>query len=463
MQTATANLTLTIAPPTLQISTTSLPDGKVGVAYSQSLAATGGTPGFTWTLTGTLPAGLSMNAAGQITGTPTATGTSGPLAFKVTDSGSPAQTATVNLTLTIAPATLAITTTSLPAGKVGVAYSQSLAATGGTPGFTWTLTGTLPAGLSMNAAGQITGTPTAAGTSGPLAFKVTDSGSPAQTATVNLTLTIAPATLAITTTSLPDGKVGDAYSQTLAATGGTLGYTWTLTGTLPAGLTMNGSGVISGTPTAAVKNAALTFKVTDSGSPVQTATVNLTLTIAPGTLAIATKSLPDGQVGVAYSQTLTTTGGTPTFTWSITSGTLPAGLTLNATTGVISGTPTVAAANASRTFSVTDSGSPAQIATASLTMAIAPAKLTITTTSLVSGQVGVGYSQTLAAAGGTTPFTWSITAGVLPAGLSLNSSTGLISGTPSAPVTNLALTFKVVDSESPVQSATANLSLTIAP
>jgi hypothetical protein len=462
-QTATVNLTITIAPATLVISTASLPDGKVGVAYSQSLAATGGTPNFTWTLTGTLPAGLSMNAAGQITGTPTAQGTSGSLAFKVTDSGSPAQTATVNLTLNIAPATLVISTASLPDGKVGVAYSQSLAATGGTPNFTWTLTGTLPAGLSMNAAGQITGTPTAPGTSGSLAFKVTDSGSPAQTATVNLTVKIAPALLVIGTASLPDGKVGVAYSQSLAATGGTPNFTWTLTGTLPAGLSMNAAGQITGTPTAQGTSGSLAFKVTDSGSPVQTATVSLTLNIAPPSLAIGTTSLLDGQVGVAYSQTLAATGGTPGFTWSIITGTLPAGLSLNATTGVISGTPTVPVANASRTFSVTDSSTPPQTATASITMAIAPATLKITTTSLVNGQVGVGYSQTLVATGGTGAYTWSLTSGTLPTGLSLNPSTGLVNGNPSVPVTGLALTFKVLDSGSPAQNATVNLSLTIAP
>jgi hypothetical protein len=88
--------------------------------------------------------------------------------------------------------------------------------------------------------------------------------------------------------------------------------------------------------------------------------------------------------------------------------------------------------------------------------------LSVTTTSLPSGQMGVAYSTTLAAAGGTAPYTWTLTSGVLPAGLSLASS-GAITGTPTASASNLALTFKVADSGSPAQSTTASLSLTIAP
>jgi hypothetical protein len=74
-------------------------------------------------------------------------------------------------------------------------------------------------------AGTISGTPTATASAAPLTFIVTDSGNPAQNKSVSLTLTIAPATLAITTTSLPNGQVGTAYSATLAVTGGTTPYT----------------------------------------------------------------------------------------------------------------------------------------------------------------------------------------------------------------------------------------------
>ena len=104
---------------------------------------------------------------------------------------------------------------------------------------------------------------------------------------------ISPAPLSITTSSLPVGLQGTAYSATLTATGGTLPYTWTLTsGTSPAGLHLNATtGAITGTPTAAANATPLTFMVTDFSSPAQTKSVNLTMTISPGTLAITTSSL----------------------------------------------------------------------------------------------------------------------------------------------------------------------------
>ena len=163
-------MTITTASP--------LPAGTVGIAYSQTFAAAGGTAPYTnWVVTvGTLPANLLLNAAtGALTGTPTTAGTSN-FTIQVTDSA--AVTATKAFSLTINPAALTITTASpLPAGTVGIAYSQTFAATGGTPPYTnWVVTvGTLPANLLLNAAtGALTGTPTTAGTSN-FTIQVTDS------------------------------------------------------------------------------------------------------------------------------------------------------------------------------------------------------------------------------------------------------------------------------------------------
>ena len=358
-----------------------------------------------------------------------------------------------------------ISTSSLPTGQLGTAYNTSLTATGGVLPYTWSLTsGTLPAGLTLNApTGAITGTPSAAVASTPLTFMVTDSSKPAVTQSAALTLTISTASLVISTSSLPGGQTGAAYSATLAATGGVSPYTWSLTsGTLPAGLTLNAStGAITGTPSAAVASTPLTFKVTDSSSPALTQTANLTLTISSASLAISTSSLPNGQTGVAYSATLAASGGASPYTWSITSGTLPAGLTLNASTGAITGTPSAAVASTPLTFKVIDSSSPALTQTANLTLTISPVSLVISTSSLPNGQTGVAYNSTLAATGGISPYTWSLTSGTLPAGLTLNASTGAITGTPSAAVASTPLTFKVTDSSSPALTQTANLTLTI--
>jgi hypothetical protein len=144
------------------------------------------------------------------------------------------------------------------------------------------------------------------------------------------------------------------------------------------------------------------------------------------TLSITTASLSDGMIGVSYSQTLQAAGGTGSYTWSISSGSLPTGLSLNVSTGVISGTPTTANTY-NFTVQVTDGN---QTATKSLSITINSATLTITTSSLPNGIVGVFYSQTLQATDGAGSYTWSISSGSLPLGLSLNASTGIISGTP---------------------------------
>jgi hypothetical protein len=463
-QTKTVNLTLTIAPASLVITTSSLPSGQVGVAYSATLAATGGKTPYTWSQTaGTLPAGLQLNASsGAITGMPTVSVTNTSLTFQVKDSASPAQTKTVNLTLTIVPVTLAITTGSLPGGQVGTPYNFTLDASGGTTPYAWNITsGALPSGLMLTGS-TISGTPTVAVTNLALTFKVTDSGSPAQSQSKTLSLTIAASALAITTVSLPNGRLNSPYTASLAATGGTTPYTWTITsGALPANLNLNAAtGAITGTPTVAVTNLPLTFKVTDSGS--QTKSVTLNLTISAAALVINTSSLPNGQVGTAYSTALTATGGTTPYTWTITSGTLPANLNLNAASGAITGTPTVAVTNLALTFKVTDSGSPALTQSADLTLTIVPV-LAISTSSLPNGQLGTAYSTTLNASGGISPYTWTLTSGALPAGLNLAASTGVISGTPTAPANNTALTFQVRDSETPAQTKTVNLTLTIAP
>ena len=194
-----------------------------------------------------MPAGLSLNAAtGAISGTPSATASATSLTFKVTDSGGPTQTASAALTLTINSNALTVTTTSLPNGQVGVAYTATLSASGGTTPYTWTLTaGALPAGLSLSAAGVISGVPTAAVTATPLTVRVTDSGSPAQSKTANLNLTVSPN--AITVSAIAPKTAALTITQTLgvsATTNDAAGVKWTLT---PAGGSISPATSLSGT------------------------------------------------------------------------------------------------------------------------------------------------------------------------------------------------------------------------
>jgi Putative Ig domain len=169
-------------------------------------------------------------------------------------------------------------------------------------------------------------------------------------------------------------------------------------------------------------------------------------------------SLPSAGLGTAYSTTLNATGGTAPYSWSISAGALPGGLTLSSA-GLISGTPTVIG-TFSFTAKITDAA--AQTAAASMQISIIQVPLTITTTALPNGALGTAYSATLAAAGGNAPYTWSLTSGTLPTGLSLDASTGAIAGTPTQLITSSPLTFRVTDSTTPTaQTKSANLTLTI--
>jgi hypothetical protein len=478
-QTASANLSITISVAPLSVTTTSssFVVGVVNSLYpSTTLQATGGISPYTWAVTtGSLPTGLTLNGAtGVISGTPTASGTAN-FTVTVTDSETPtAKTATANLSIVVNPA-LSVTTATLPAGVIGTAYAgATLAAAGGITPYTWAITtGSLPAGLSLNAnTGAISGTPTGTFT-GTINFTitVTDSESPTkQTASANLSIVISATPLKVTTTSLAGGSIGTVYTnQTLQATGGITPYSWTVTtGSLPSGLSLNAStGVISGTPTGTfVGTDSFTVTVTDSETPTQakaTANLSITISVAPLSVTTTSSSFVVGVVNSVYpSTTLQATGGISPYTWAVTTGSLPAGLSLNGTTGVISGTPT-ASGTVNFTVTVTDSETPtAKTATANLSIVVNPA-LSVTTTSLAAGVIGTTYSQTLAAAGGITPYTWAVTTGSLPAGLSLNSSTGVISGTPSGNFTGTTnFTVTVTDNESPTKkTASANLSISI--
>ncbi|MHC4714186.1 MAG: putative Ig domain-containing protein, partial [Planctomycetota bacterium] len=345
--------------PDLQITTSSLPDGDAGVSYSQTLAATGGIQPYTWSvISGALPSGLSLNSStGEISGTPD-TGETANFTVQVTDSQDPADTDTQALSITINVANLVITTSSLPDGVIDAPYSQTLQATGGLTPYSWAVVvGSLPAGLSLNSStGEISGTPTATGTSN-FTVEVTDSQGTPDTDQQALSITIisAPDPLEITTTSLPDGEVGIAYSQTLQATGGLTPYSWAvISGSLPAGLSLNSStGEISGTPTA-YGTSNFTVEVTDSQAVPDSDQQALSIYVAPADLVITTTSLPGGTVDVAYSETLQATGGVTPYTWAVITGSLPAGLSLNSSTGEISGTPTTVEI-ANFTVEVTDS------------------------------------------------------------------------------------------------------------
>lgn len=173
-----------------------------------------------------------------------------------------------------------------------------------------------------------------------------------QSATATFTLTVNASPITITTTTVPNAVVGTAYSNTLVASGGSGGLVWSVSaGALPTGLTLSSTGTLAGTPTATGLYS-FTAQVKDSVGTTDTQVYSVNVA---SPLTITTTSLPNAQVGQAYSATLHASGGTSPYTWFIGSGTLPAGLTLNASTGVISGTPTTAGTS-TVSFKVVDSG-----------------------------------------------------------------------------------------------------------
>jgi subtilisin family serine protease len=262
----------------------------------------------------------------------------------------------------------------------------------------------------------------------------------------------------VTTASLAPASRGVAYNQSLAATGGTTPYTWSIgSGSLPAGLTLDATtGAISGTPASTATTSTVTVSAVDAASPAQRGSRTLTIAVADP-IAITPTSLPSMTVGAPYSQQLVATGGTGSYTWSLASGSLPAGLSLNTSTGLISGTPT---SGATATFTVRATDQVGRTGDLALSL-VQDTPLAIVTSSLAPATRGVVYASSLQATGGATPYTWSVTSGSLPDGLTLNTATGAISGTPSSIATSATFTVGVTDSSAVAQSVTALFSITV--
>jgi hypothetical protein len=393
---------------------------------------------------------------------PTTVASASTVTFTATSNGTPSQTA--NLTITVNPA-LVITTTTLPNGVVGTPYNATVTSTGGSGAITWSLpSGALPLGIvGPSSTGVLSGTPATAGTY-TFTISAKDSASSPNTITQTYTITIAPKPPTITPAILPNALAGVPYSQQLAYTGGSGTPTWAITtGSLPPSLTLNpATGLISGTVTNAGAGATYSFTVTVTAGTQTSPAAAFTVTV-PALPLISTTSLPSGNIGIPYTQQLAYTGGAGgTVTWAIVSGSLPSnsGLALNTSTGVITGTPTTAT---TYTFSIAVTvGTQTSIAQA-YTLTIN--SLIIISGATATGEVNLPFSFCLTAAGGTAPYTWSLATGSapLPATLTLNATTGCISGTPNtntgSPFTNIVV--EAIDSKS--ATATQAMTITINP
>jgi len=446
---AAAALTATGQP---KITTTTLPTAIIGQPYPNVILQTSGDPGpIGWG--GNPPPGFTIGNA-----FPLQPGTTGSFCYSLCGGGAVQATPGVytftlqansqttdlggsqQLTLVV-EYPLQILTTGLPNANANQAYSASLQGFGGTGNFVWSiLNGVLPHGIGLDVfKGALAGT--APGVNGvyPFTIQLLDQVTQEKvTQALSITVINGLPSLTIVESALPIATQNLPYSFTLHASGGIPPYTWNLGNGSPPGLSISSTtGLISGTPTQAGPFF-FTITLLDSSGAFVIQNYNFNVGDA---ITIATTTLPNGTAGVPYSATLTATAGVPPYAWSISTGSLPLGLTLNAASGLISGTPTTLGAYPF-TAKVTDSTGGA--ATKALTINITP-PLTITTT-LLGASLNQPYTQTLTSTGGTQPVTvWSLTSGSLPTGLTLNQLTGVISGTPTV-LGPSAFTVQALDS-----------------
>ena len=434
---------LTVAAPGLALAPAAATfNTPYAAAYSQSFTASGGTGPYSYALTGSLPTGVTFSG-NTVSGTPTVPGSTS-FTITATDTGSTGTGAPFSIaqiyTLTVAAAAIVVSPVTLPGATAGTAYSQTLTASGGVAAYSFALSaGSLPAGLTLSTGGALSGTPTEAG-SFPITVTATDAngqtGSRAYTLVVGaptLTMTPAPGTLS--------APYGVPFSQTFAVSGSPGPYNRVMIGSLPTGLTISGY-TISGTPTQLgsfnISIMMVDSGLTGTGAPFSI-TQNYTIEVAAPTVVVSPATLPNPAIGVAYSQTLTASGGIAPYSFALTAGSLPTGLTLGSG-GALTGTPTEVG---SFNFTVATTDNFSQVGSRAYTMVIgAPTLLMTPAAGTLTAPYGSAYTQTFSTSGSPGPHTYALT-GALPAGLSF--AGGTLSGTPTAPG-NYPVTITATDS-----------------
>jgi len=451
---------ITIILEELILSTEFLSNGKVGESYQEILFLQGGTEPYTWSITkGSLPDGLRLES-GIISGIPTTSGTS-TFTIKCVDASNPQQSVQREFTITIIPEGLLITVETLPNGIVGNDYTTELIASGGTKPYNWSISsGSLPDGLDLDSeTGLFSGQPSVPGEF-IFIIVLNDDSDPMQSTSKEFTIEINAADLIITSMSLPSVVVGEEYSYSFKAEGGILPYNWTIdSGEMPEGLIYNNlEGTITGIPTI-VGTRIFTVQVADSDDPQQTDTKICTLKVNPSELTILTETINEGKVSEIYSETLTASGGVSPFNWTVSIGSLPAGLILDNESGEISGTPSIAGTSIF-TIKVTDTSDPQQSVERDFSILILPENLILVTETLADGKVGESYNEILSASGGISPYIWSVVSGSLSDGLVLESETGAIFGTPTQ-AGSYSFKIQITDADNPQQIATKDFTLEI--
>ncbi|WP_238229751.1 Ig domain-containing protein [Methylobacterium hispanicum] len=418
----------------------SAPDATVGQEYRAMFSATGGRAPYAFSLgAGDLPPGLSLGTGGAIAGTPVLAGTFAGLSIRATDvDGRVAHREPV----AIAVFDKLVVNGDMPSsGTVDEPYAASFAATGGRSPFAWSVSGRLPAGLSISpSTGAISGSPGAAGTSSGLSVVARDLD--------GRTAAAGPFTLAIASPVRVSGEpqafatLGQTYSASFSAEGGAAPYAWTVAdGALPDGLSMTEEGAVSGTPSSTGTFDGLRVRARDAAG--RTGLSGIFSIKVGRELHVSGIPVLTATVGKAYASTFTASGGRAPYVFGPGVGTLPAGLSIGAD-GVLSGTPSAVETRAGIQVRAVDGDG--------RTAYSEPFRIAVSDPLTISGlppervTVGDAYAFEFRSDGGSRPHRFAVAGGALPAGISLSDS-GRLAGVPSSPGTTTGLTVEAVDAD----------------
>jgi hypothetical protein len=461
---------------TQSVATKVVATGSVMSSYIPVTASGGASP-YSYSVAPALPGGLGINAlTGAISGTPTTISAATTYTVTVKDSIDPTpNTATATFSLRVVGQLsigTMITGKTVYTGSAITSFNANSSATGGITPYTYSISPALPAGLTLTAAtGQISGTPTVELATTTFTLTIRDSattGYVVQSDTGPFSLRIlAPlvATQSVATKVVATGSAMSSYIP-VTASGGVSPYSYSVAPSLPSGLSMDTvTGAISGTPTTISAATTYTVTVKDSIDPTpKTATFSLQV---QGPLTISNVS-PDVIFYVGVQATLTpftTAGGATPYTYSISPALTGTGLSINTSTGIISGTPTAKSQLTAYTVTVKDASSVPASRSGTFNIRILDQLQVVSNGSFIF-KVGtlVASTPTVTVSGGLIPYTYSISAG-LPTGLSFNSTTGAISGTPTIKTSKaVSLTVTVNDSvPGKNNQGTAIISITVNP
>ena len=450
-----AMFTLTVNCPMISVNPATLPNGTVGVGYNQTLTVSGGTVPYSFaTSAGTLPTGIMLSSDGVLSGTPSAGGTFS-FTVQATDAngctGTRAYTVTINTLPTISAVAVSRQQGSPAAGPTIANVNDAdqalntltVTVEGGTSA---TVNGVTVSGLSVSAAGVVIANVVANCTATTANFMLTVTDNAAATATATLTVTVTPntaPTLTYSNQTLTTGGSLNVNPATGPSDNGTVSnivvqdpgtYTGTINVNSSTGVIALSNAKPSGTHT-------ITIRITDNCNV--TTDASFTLTLNCPTIAVNPASLPNGTIGANYNQTITASGGATPYSFTATNLNVP-GLSLSPS-GVLSGIPTGFGAF-NFTVRATDASGCVGERPYTLTINQSCATLTVSPTTLPNGFQGTAYSQTLTAAGGTAPYTFMVTTGNLPDGLTV-ATDGALMGTPTAAGT-FNFTVKATDNNS---------------